>query len=1577
MADKLWSPTRGYFTIGEGGAARKGARGAAPAAAAAESAAAGDAAEAAEAAPEAEGGAAASGAPARGAKLFAPARGFFAVGAKGAKGAPARAGSAPAPAAGKKAPPPAAKAGEKAAAKAGEKAAAKAAPGAAETKSAARPAAAKPAASRAEAPSAPGPAASDPARESVTTVPGLTESEWGKVAAAALYTEPDSESTLYRVPAMNVLFAVSSALLLVYLVLVLWQDYWRHWKVIQADWNRELVERHEKELAEAASERNTQLAGHETELAAILTSLLGPERGAAVVEEARLATAAGPDGAPARVERYLGSARRSLEGNERYQELHDAHVRAKTQHLFAEGRLRDFRGKYQAEKFRFEEEKAHILETLGDTPQGLEKVAALGAEFKEEYDRRLEEIDAEVERLKGAEEAAAADLVKHLKATASGTDGRTLLQLDEAVAAISRKTTEISGRITHLESNWRNALRNAPLLDFLAPTYTIRKQVIGDLFEDLNFLQVPRIDRCETCHINITETDPSFAGYESEKWGSVYASHPRLDLFVGSSSPHPYLEFGCTTCHYGDGHSTDFTTATHTPRDEAQAEEWREKFGWKKLKYQDFPMVPMQHITSSCRKCHTDEEYVEGGGRYNEGYRLVKTYGCFGCHKIKDLEGEEKVGPNLLHIADKAEVGFLYKWIRNPRHFRESTRMPRFFDLTNSSGSMLIQGAGGELHSTDFETRNGVEALALATYLAETSWRRALPDVGEGDPARGRNLVLQTGCLGCHSIQRESITGGGEAPGNGGAPAIESLVGEALAALGAFAAAREAEAATAKGDTAKNDTAKDDTRPALEQAAAAARRAAGGLSRLKGFFDRLPVGRTAAELYHAASAPLDELEKLGAEPPVVAAARAAADAIHDRWIHETFAPDLSAIGSKVRDPRWLADWILDPRRHDPATVMPRFRFETEADGRAQVADIVAYLMSLRDPEFDGAATFALDSPEAQRALDDLFFDHKKRDVTRQEAAAALASLSARDKLVFVGHRLIRRYGCFGCHDGIRDVFSETPGKLFDEAQQIGTELNGWGIKDLKQLDFGHWGHQHNGDYAIPPTRHDWAAAKLRDTRRFDVLPAERRDAHGRVEYEGTRRLLQKTPEELLKMPLFGFADDAEQVDAVVTFLLGLDKDRIPLSKAHRLSEEETALEAGRRLIASLNCKGCHRIGAETRYLHVSLLPRFSFYDEGREVERQKIAEVETWLAEPLLLRAREEILPAAEEKKDFDLKKAGVSLPAGTYLSKPVWDASTMDAGKGDEAVSVVELAMRDFERRKVPEAEWLLSVGGFEEGSLRAYLGAPADQRFKAPPPLQRQGERTRADWLFRFLTDVQPIRPNLKVRMPSFHLSQDQARTLVRWFRVKWGLPHGEETFEADVHSPDLARLGREAFQPNQLSCNSCHPSGNVLPSQPQLDPANAFEWSQFPFEIGDDGHYVVWMTADGKFERQTGFPAAPAAREWGEEKFRGTRTRWAVGQPWDKSSWGPDLAKASARLRPTWMFDWLRNPRSFYPETKMPNFFGDDGDPIAGHPLDDDDPAQAAANKEKLRKMHGLVQYLIHMRMVDAEVAAAKNE
>ena len=59
-------------------------------------------------------------------------------------------------------------------------------------------------------------------------------------------------------------------------------------------------------------------------------------------------------------------------------------------------------------------------------------------------------------------------------------------------------------------------------------------------------------------------------------------------------------------------------------------------------------------------------------------------------------------------------------------------------------------------------------------------------------------------------------------------------------------------------------------------------------------------------------------------------------------------------------------------------------------------------------------------------------------------------------------------------------------------------------------------------------------------------------------------------------------------------------------------------------------------------------------------------------------------------------------------------------------------------------------------------------EQPTLAPPILQGEGEKVQAAWLFGFVKAPVPIRPWLKVRMPTFGLSDVEANEVVGYFET-----------------------------------------------------------------------------------------------------------------------------------------------------------------------------------------------------------------
>ena len=89
-------------------------------------------------------------------------------------------------------------------------------------------------------------------------------------------------------------------------------------------------------------------------------------------------------------------------------------------------------------------------------------------------------------------------------------------QIDEMNANYNRLRTQVSALAP---SAVKDYFRNAPLLDFMAPTIKVNQIILPNVLDDVNFTKVPKMDRCTTCHLAIDRV-----GYE--KYPQPFKTHP-------------------------------------------------------------------------------------------------------------------------------------------------------------------------------------------------------------------------------------------------------------------------------------------------------------------------------------------------------------------------------------------------------------------------------------------------------------------------------------------------------------------------------------------------------------------------------------------------------------------------------------------------------------------------------------------------------------------------------------------------------------------------------------------------------------------------------------------------------------------------------------------------------------------------------------------------------------------------------------------------------------------------------------------------------------------------------------------
>ena len=555
-----------------------------------------------------------------------------------------------------------------------------------------------------------------------------------------------------------------------------------------------------------------------------------------------------------------------------------------------------------------------------------------------------------------------------------------------------------------------------------------------------------------------------------------FTSHPRLDLFVGSSSPHKKGEMGCTICHDGQGSATDFKWASHTPNDPQQALDWARdpNLRWFNNHHWIFPMMPERFIESNCLKCHHEVVELEPSERFPEppapklvdGYHLVREYGCYGCHEITGFDGPTKrTGPDLRLEPNFAEVG------------KQILTDPGLNDAERESANKMV--ARPDSNEARNELARSVRADADAAKATESAEKAA---------AKPR-LTPATHAL-ADALKDIDTPGGFRKVG----PSLRHLNSKVdynwvyswirkpadfrpTTRMPQFFLNHEHLNNTEKAFLIHDADGKEVKVTDLEYTKR---------------FENIEI-RALTQLLLTGSQPFQYIAppQTGMEPASKDRGKILFEtrgclACHSHadfpQIHSTQGPDLSRLSAKLnteKGQRWLYSWVKAPDHYYPRTAMPNVFLdpiaETDAAGNPTgrvtdpAADIMAYLLSVpTDWKPEQTVPAAELTDDEKLALNDLTtvwlsasFPRRRAETfakdgipeglagsVKVDEKVLLGRYSdehdrARRQLEYVGRRSISRYGCFGCHD--------IPG--YESAKPIGTPLASWGRKDPSQLAF--------------------------------------------------------------------------------------------------------------------------------------------------------------------------------------------------------------------------------------------------------------------------------------------------------------------------------------------------------------------------------------------------------------------------------------------------------------------------------------------------------------------------------------------
>ena len=1034
---------------------------------------------------------------------------------------------------------------------------------------------------------------------------------------------------------------------------------------------------------------------------------------------------------------------------------------------------------------------------------------------------------------------------------------------------------------------------------------------------------VSRFDRCRTCHAMIDSVDDTITthvagafpnGSEKEgKFPQPYSSHPRLDVYLSATSPHPLPKFGCTVCHEGQGSGTSFTNASHTPNDPAQAEEWAHDHKWFDNHFWERPMAPKRFEESSCIKCHVNVTELAVNPKFGptapkvaRGHQLVQTYGCFGCHEIQGYEGAKiigvdvrlepstpeeaaeiakdpnqaagkmrKVGPSLRHLASKVDAGFVASWTEEPKRFRPKTRMPQFFKLDNQQ----------DTHAQQY---NPVEIAAMTHYLlGKSSGYEQLAPAADYKPnaGRGKEFFATKGCVNCHI--HEAV------------PGLEMTFGPELSKVHA-------------------------------------KLKAGNFG-----FNWLYTWVREPTRYHPRT-------KMPAQPL-----------------------EAEKVGDSIIDPAADIAAFLLKLDGAPADFKPTTEYAAPTADDKVLDELVAYFLgkSLTKSQIAGLMT----SGKYPIAPDKIKGDEIEL-VGIAEGELDAGEWKNR-KLNYLGRKSITRYGCYGCHDipnfeqarpigtalqdwgkkdrsrlafehiheylhhhgqadlgvkvaaldaksiarlkvehpaGVR-VTKTSGGSL--QMDDMVLSLDGTAVADVEQYQelltstivgsevaVGVWrgGHEQTiklkADSSLldrvedgigRAERHEFKAGDKDEERELSAaFYVESLLHHGRPGFLWQKlrqprsydyKMIETKPyDDRLRMPKFPFSED--DIDAIATFVLGLTAEPPAPEYMYNPSGAAGARIRGEQLIEKFNCSGCHmlelpkiRYGADVDQITASdpsteypdalaLLKKLRPMREGTTGETKSVKGADGVKSLPIvqfhgMIAGMPDPADPPEDQEYVvelweSLKVAGKELFPTYKFIFPAADLDKIEAARGGKY------------------AEWLvqrlLDQGVAKERSLAWQM---------SPPPLYMEGTKVQTPWLFNFLKNPGKLRHTTVLRMPRFNMSDDEAQSLANYFAAVDGT-----TFP---------------YQP--------------IPERepPYLNAANTEFHKAFPDKKND---YLTesWQMLN-----------APLCI-----KCHSVGGRQVVISDPAKDIRGPNLDLAAERLKPDWLLLWLFRPQWITPYTSMPS-------------------------------------------------------
>jgi hypothetical protein len=508
--------------------------------------------------------------------------------------------------------------------------------------------------------------------------------------------------------------------------------------------------------------------------------------------------------------------------------------------------------------------------------------------------------------------------------------------------------------------------------------------------------------------------------------------------------------------------------------------------------------------------------------------------------------------------------------------------------------------------------------------------------------------------------------------------------------------------------------------------------------------------------------------------------------------------DQKKVGPNLKDVRlklnknWIPVWLKKPTDFRPTTKMPNFR--------------------LTDHQIQAIAAFIW-----QSGLTDPLPKHKPGNVDH-------------------GKELFMTRGCLACHsigEGEHMIGGTFAANLSREGEKANYDYLVRWIHDARERTRPYCPYEKKD---IGPA--DYAKKGL--PYQFDL-------EHSRCPNDGHELQVQN----MTVMPSLRLSE--EDAEDIASFLM-TQKTKEPSAYAAAPYMDDPSLkEEGKKWVRQFGCAGCHeiagmedegRIGTELTYEGSKPIERLDFAlftipsqrggpDAEPITDKEDLARLPDGPATKPWYSHKGFFEHKLAEPNVFDKGMVKGPMEAlrmpNLHLTKDqIRDITTFLMGS--EETSLPEsYQYRPGDARADIQAGWwvvkkynCMGCHQFIPGQQTILMGLPQyqDAQEQLPPKLLTEGARVDPEWLRKFLsnpalsttdTNRDGVRPYLKVRMPTFFFSDNELRTLVRFFQALSQQPMPYIPEQVPVLTAKETDMARSLFSSTAAPCLKCHATGD----------------------------------------------------------------------------------------------------------------------------------------------------------------------